>query len=81
MSSHESDGFDPLLAFDSDDPQFARGFECGRIWTLLTTEGAEVLGGQPFHATNVEMVLRMVEAAGAELTAEFTDDDAWMVLR
>lgn len=28
-------GFEPLLAFDTDDPQFARGFEAGRLWATL----------------------------------------------
>jgi hypothetical protein len=74
-------GFSIALAFDTDDPQFARGFEAGRIWEALKTGDLDQLDGQPIHATNGEMVLRMAEAHDVALTAEFTDDDVWMVLR
>lgn len=71
--------FKPVLAFDTDEPGFARGFEAGRIWTLLQ-EDPDAVVGQPFHAANAEMVLRMVEALDLPLRAEFTDDETWMVL-
>lgn len=76
----DSGGFEPILTFDRDSEDFALGFEAGRIWALLTTEGPDSLREQPFHATNVEMVLRMGESLGFELRAEFTDDPGWMVL-
>lgn len=66
-----------ILPFDTDDEDFVRGFECGRIWTLMA-ENPYALTGLIFHAVNAEMVLRMIEAKGLELTVEFTDDDQWM---
>lgn len=73
-------GFQPVLAFDTEDVEFARGFEAGRIWTLLEDDPSSVVG-LPFHAANVEMVMRMVDALHLSLCAEFTKDEAWMVLR
>lgn len=70
---------DLALAFDTDDPQFARGFEAGRIWTLMQQDPAALIG-QPIHATNVEMVVRMMEALDLGYRAEFTADATWMVL-
>lgn len=72
--------YEALLLFDTDNPEFARGFEVGRIYEMLVNDNAEVMN-QPFHASNVEMVLRIAEARGLTVTAEFTDDPTWMVLR
>lgn len=72
--------YEALLLFDTDDPEFARGFEVGRIYEMFVNDNPEVMG-QPFHASNVEMVLRIAEARGVSVTAEFTDDPNWMVLR
>lgn len=53
--------FDLLLAFDSDDPEFIRGFEMGRMWALLRTDEGDT---QDFmiHANNAEMAIRIAEA-------------------
>jgi hypothetical protein len=52
-----------LLAFDTDEPSFARGFEAGALWAdLQADEAAEVEA--IVHASNTEMMLRMGEALG-----------------
>jgi hypothetical protein len=64
-------GFSLLLAFDSDDEEFCRGVEAGRLWEQLKT-GEEV--HQTIHATNSEMAIRMCESLGREFSAEVLDD-------
>lgn len=68
-----------VLPFDTDSEDFVRGFEAGRIWALMT-ENPDMLPGLIFHATNAEMVIRMIEAKGLPLKAQFTDDQMWMRL-
>jgi hypothetical protein len=70
-------GFTIVLPFDTDDEAFVRGFECGRIWTLMD-ENPYALTGLIFHAVNAEMVMRMLEKKGLDYTVEFTDDEVWM---
>jgi hypothetical protein len=58
-----------MLAFDTDDAEFARGFQCGMVWQLL-------YGGVhefeiPIYLTNVEMAMRMAEAAGYAFKAVY----------
>lgn len=69
----ENSGWSLLLAFDSDDPEFARGFEAGRMWERVkddrTTWDATV------HASNAEMVMRMCESQERTFRAETLDDD------
>lgn len=71
-----NEGFRPVLSFDTDDPQFVRGFEAGRLWEQLKS-------GEPFeqeiHAANAELVLRMAESLDVTVTAEHLDD-TWMLL-
>lgn len=63
-----------LLAFDSDSPEFIRGFEAGRVWAILDDVDTEDLTFH-LHATNIEMAVRIGEARGytCRLIAE-TDD-------
>ncbi len=62
-----------LLAFDSPSAEFARGFECGRLWALLRVDAqAEVT--EYVHAANLEMLLRLAEATGRTVRAEDVDD-------
>jgi hypothetical protein len=75
MSDDES--WHLVLPFDTDDEEFVRGFEAGRIWTLME-ENPEKLTTLIFHAVNAEMVMRMLEARGLPLKAKFTDDENWM---
>lgn len=69
---------DKILRFDNDSKAFAYGFECGRIWALLSFRDPEALDGHLFHADNAEMVVRMLEETGMPLRAEFTADHEWM---
>jgi hypothetical protein len=58
---HTPEHFSPLLAFDTDGVEFARGFEAGRLWTLLRERPDEPLEAN-VCAENAEMVLRIAEA-------------------
>lgn len=63
-----------VLAFDTDDPEFCRGVEVGRLWEQLKT-GEPVQ--QTIHATNAEMAIRMCESLEREFSAE-TLDNTWI---
>lgn len=69
--------YELLLPFDTDNEDFVRGFECGRIWALME-ENPDKLTGLIFHSVNTEMVMRMLEKKGLPLKATFTDDGEWM---
>lgn len=72
-----------VLKFDTDDSEFVRGFEVGRLWEMLKAPVDEdpFIVGQLFHAVNAEMIIRMFESLGrTDLRAEI-HDDTWMVLR
>lgn len=56
-----------LLPFDTDDPEFARGFEAGRLWALLRTGDDEVV--QCIDASNAEMAMRLAEATERTVVA------------
>jgi hypothetical protein len=73
------EGHGLLLPFDSDEPEFARGFEAGRLWTVLQLqpdERQEVL----VHASNAEMALRIAERTGRTVRGAESDDGAWITL-
>jgi hypothetical protein len=74
--AEESD-YSLLLAFDSDDEEFVRGFEAGRLCEQLRGED-EV--HQMIHAANAEMAMRMCEKEHREFSAEHVDDE-WIDLR
>ena len=65
------DGHSLLLAFDTNDPQFARGVELGRLWTLACEHPEREL---------VEMAIRIGEATGREFQAEELGGD-WIEVR
>lgn len=69
---HEPGRHALLLSFDTDDREFARGFEAGRVWATLQESAApiEVI----VHASNTEMVLRMAEALGRTADGEQLDE-------
>lgn len=56
-----------LLPFDTDDPEFARGFEAGRLWALLRAGDDEVV--QCIDASNAEMAMRLAEATERTVVA------------
>lgn len=66
----EKTGVSLLMAFDTDDPEFARGFELGRLWEQLrAAPDWEPLERELVHATNAEMLMRLGEATGRCATA------------
>lgn len=70
------EGYELVLAFDTDDPEFARGFEVGKVWAGLGQ------GERHFtiHQANAEMVLRMAEAKGLAARSEPLDDNYFDVV-
>ncbi len=66
------------LAFDTDDAEFARGVEVGRLWELLRSEPGPVT--ETVHVVNAEMVLRIAEALGRDVVSE-EHDPTWMTVR
>lgn len=66
----------PLVVFDTNDPEFVRGFEVGRLWTMLRTEPDQVVE-EYLRATNVEMALRLAESTGREVRSIELNDD-WL---
>jgi hypothetical protein len=71
----EPHGHSLLLAFDTSDPEFGRGFEAGRLWQLLQSDAEELV--EYLHASNAEMAMRMAEATGRNFQAEELDA-TWM---
>lgn len=58
-----------LLEFDTPDPEFQRGFECGEIWACLTDKVLEVQS--IISASNAEMIMRMAEASNYDFDARY----------
>jgi hypothetical protein len=72
------DGHACLLPFDTDDPEFARGFEAGRIWTILHGAPEEEVE-EIVHAANAEMALRMADRLGRRAQSTELGDD-WLAI-
>jgi len=54
-----------VLAFDTDAPEFVRGFEAGTIHKALSTADPNVTAlGWTIHTSNLEMALRIGAATG-----------------
>jgi hypothetical protein len=67
-------GWACVLAFDTDDPEFLRGFEAGAIDTRLRVDpGLRVV--EMVHAANAEMMLRIGEATGRRVSARDLNDE------
>ncbi len=67
---------DLVCPFDTDDPEFTRGFEAGVLWaTLRSGEPCEAT----IHGTNAEMAMRMAEATGRPFCGEDLGDD-WLAV-
>jgi hypothetical protein len=73
MEAEEGE-FGLVLAFDTDDPEFTRGFEAGQLWERLERDGA---ADQLIHAENAEMVMRIAESRGLAFKAEDAGD-GWL---
>lgn len=53
MDDDNDEEYGLILAFDSDSPEFTRGFELGQLWERLNRDGWL---HQPLaHASNAEM--------------------------
>jgi len=63
---------DAVLQFDSDDPEFQRGFEIGILWERLSTDGACHMA---VSASNTEMVLRVAKAFDCVFSGQELADD------
>jgi hypothetical protein len=57
-----------VLAFDTDEPQFTRGFALGVVWERLTHHPEGV--AETVRAESAEMILRIAEAKGLPFSAE-----------
>jgi hypothetical protein len=60
------------LCFDTDDPEFRRGFEMGMLWERLDAEGCAHMA---VSAANAEMVLRVAKAIGCTFSGQDLGDD------
>jgi hypothetical protein len=67
------------VAFDTDDAEFARGFEAGRLWNTLRDRPEEVVE-EYAHATNAEMVMRIADATNRSVRSEEIGD-GWLFVR
>ena len=70
-------GYELVLSFDTDDPEFARGVEVGRLWEL-TRDG---VSASLVQAHNRGMVERIAVARGIGVDFELTDDPFWLVAK
>lgn len=64
--------FSLYLQFDSDDPEFTRGWEGGKLFERMHWDPEPI--DQTIHNTNTEMVMRMCEKLGREFRATELDD-------
>lgn len=62
-----------VLAFDTDDPEFTRGFEAGRLWERIKADQSDFR--EIIHATNAEMVMRMCEKQERTFRAEDLNEE------
>lgn len=69
MSKHE---WELLLPFDTDNPEFVRGFEAGRIWERIKNDRTD--WDAMVHGSNAEMIMRMCEVEDRNYRAEIVDD-------
>jgi hypothetical protein len=67
-----------VLAFDTDDTEFARGVELGCLWERLKHEPGPV--EEMIHVTNSEMAMRVAEALGRSFIGHH-HDDAWVTVK
>ena len=67
-------GWALVLPYDTDNPEFVRGFEAGVLWQQMDSNHHLQVS---IHASNAEMVMRMAEAKGFSFRAEPVDE-MWM---
>ena len=67
----------PVLLFDSDDQEFARGVEVGKLYEAVRTWPRTEPYEATVHGSNAEMVLRIAEATRRPVKADHIDE-TWM---
>lgn len=70
--------YDLVLPFDTDNSEFARGVEIGRLWEIIKATHEAFEG--TVHLSNAEMVLRMSEAQNRTVKSEEIDE-IWMTVK
>lgn len=73
-------GYQLVLAFDSDDPEFTRGFEAGRVYEALKPHTASQHEFQ-VHDTNLMMMERIAQATGYAMAVVNEPCEGWAVVR
>jgi len=61
-----------VIWFDSDHPEFGRGFEAGKIWGQMRDQKPEFM--ETVSVWNTEMVMRLAEAGNYRFVAEPLND-------
>lgn len=61
-----------VLRFDTDDPEFARGFEIGVLWERINASGSCQM---EISAANAEMVMRVAKVTGCRFSGHELNDD------
>lgn len=73
------EGWALALPFDTDNSEFVRGVEVGRVWEILKNTPEEF--EQTVHVSNAEMMIRMAEAKERTVRSTLHMDDIWMTVR
>jgi hypothetical protein len=71
-----ADGLALVLEFDTNDPEFARGFEVGLLHGILVGQ-PETWAGM-YHVSNQDMIRRLAEHHEYELRLVPTSDPTWV---
>jgi hypothetical protein len=75
--NNENNNYSLVLAFDTDDKEFCRGVEIGRLWEMLKQEEGFC---QTIHSSNIEMIVRMRESTERNMRIVDSDDDNYCFL-
>lgn len=63
-----------VLPFDTDEPEFVRGFEAGRLYERVKENEDDKIE-QTIHTENTEMAIRIAEAMDRSFSAHVLDDN------
>jgi hypothetical protein len=76
------------LSFDTDHPEFARGFEAGMLLASLKSLNGDLLAGNTndlygniFHKANRDMVKRIAAVSGFYIAEEGDLNEEWFVVK
>lgn len=70
-----AEGFELVVGFDTDAPEFTRGVEIGMLYERLRSEDYPV--SAVVHASNAEMVLRLAETFAVSAKSQ-DEGDEWL---